>query len=88
MLVYNFNFDLFEFSAAILEKGLLICLNPIGLEEMKKKNLCDMTWSVWPELKSSDLDIKIELLNDLDLSAPFYKLTKQRKEYQLYFTCN
>ena len=31
VLVYVFNCDLFEFSAAILEKGLLVTEVPVGL---------------------------------------------------------
>ncbi len=33
VLVYVFNFDLFEFSAAILEKGLLLS-NPVPLPDL------------------------------------------------------
>ena len=33
VLVYVFNFDLFDFSAAILEKGLLLS-NPVSLPDL------------------------------------------------------
>ena len=54
VLVYVFNFDLFEFSAAILEKGLLKC--PSTNRAMASSNCLRRLWRAPPA--------RVHLIND------------------------
>ena len=55
VLVYVFNFNLFEFSAAILEKGLLI-----GPFMSKRREVCVYKTSLW--YFGGELSLKKKLL--------------------------
>ena len=59
LLVYDFNFDLFEFSAAILEKGLLeeFVLSFISTEVNKPTNISS-TPKVWCRFSEVSCDFK------------------------------